>query len=138
MIRLLLIAALGIAGAVRPAPAASQPALRHPELCVDAACSYLSQRDCADATNLGRLLRACTANYNGECVRVSCGLLGALDCNEIAEVIAVARACSNNVDGDCVTAICARLGRTGCDEPEEVAAVARQCGRANPYAISPP
>jgi hypothetical protein len=135
MVRLLLVAALGIVGSMLPAPADGQPPVRHPELCVDAACGGLSERDCADTTNLGRLLQACTANYNGECVRVSCGLLGALDCNEVSEVIAIARACSNNVDGACVTAICRRLGRTGCDEPEEVAAVARQCGRANPYAI---
>lgn len=135
MVRRLLIAALGIGLTILPTQTDGEQPVRHPELCVEAACSYLSERDCADTSDVERLLQACTANYSGDCVRVSCALLGGLDCNEVSEVTAIARACSNNVDGDCVTSVCRRLGRTGCDDFEEVARVARQCGRANPYAI---
>lgn len=133
-----LVAALGMGLSMLPALVDGQQPVRHPELCVEAACNHLPQRDCTDTSNLDRLLQACTANYNGECVGVSCALLGALECNEVSELTAIARACSNNLDGDCVTSICKRLGRTGCDDPEEVARVARQCGRANPYALPQP
>jgi hypothetical protein len=68
----------------------------------------VTPRDCADTANLNRLLRACTANYNGDCVRVSCGMLGALKCNEMSELTAIARACSNNLGGNCVAGICRR------------------------------
>jgi hypothetical protein len=134
MLRLLLIAALGIGLSMLSAQADGEQPVRYPELCVEAACSHLAARDCTDTANLNRLLQACTANYNGDCVRVSCALIGTLNCNEVSELTAIARACSNNLDGNCVTAICGRLGSKDCDDFEEVASVVRQCGLANPYA----
>jgi len=133
MLRLLLVAALGVGLSILPARAEGEQPARYPELCVEAACSYLAERDCADTAKLNRLLQACTANYNGDCVRVMCGFLGAIKCNEISELTAIARACSNNLDGNCVAGICRRLGSRDCDDFDKVTPIARQCGRANPY-----
>ena len=136
MLRLLLIAAFGVGlPLVLSARADGEQSDRHPELCVEAVCERVSERDCDDAADLDRLLQACTANYNGDCVRASCGFLKALDCNDVSEVTKIARACSNNLDGNCVTSICRRLGSTDCNSLEKIARVARQCSLANPYAI---
>jgi hypothetical protein len=136
MLRLFLVAAVGLGLTTSlSAQIGVDRWQRYPERCVEEVCKHLSARDCDDATNLNRLLQACTANYDGECVRASCGLLSARECNELSEVTRIARACSNNVDGNCVTSICRRLGSTDCDSLEEVARVANQCGSANPYPV---
>jgi hypothetical protein len=49
MVRLRLIAAIGVSLSMLSAPADGEQPVRLPELCVEAACSHLAERDCADA-----------------------------------------------------------------------------------------